>query len=376
MAGLIVQEWLAPRGGSERVVEQFVATFPDADLAVLWNDDPSTFPRARESWMAATPLRRSKAVALPFMLPTWRRIKPARPYEWLLVSSHLFAHHARVRGQTEIPKLVYAHTPARYIWEPGLDTRGNSKLARIAASVLKPIDKQRARESASIVANSEFTKQRIERTWGRQSTVIYPPVATEEIIAGGEWATHLEASEAAQLDVLPDVFLLGASRFVPYKRLDLVIRAGEASGIPVVLAGEGPEYGRLREYGEAAGVPVFFVRSPSTTLLYALFQRSLAYVFPAIEDFGIMPVEAMAAGAPVVVPSVGGAAESVIKVQGGVAVDDFTSIRDLREAVFSAAALRLPSLSDRTNQFSATRFRGEIRRWVEGNIERTTGGRD
>ncbi len=106
--------------------------------------------------------------------------------------------------------------------------------------------------------------------------------------------------------------MLGASRFIPYKRLDLVIAVGERAGRPVVLAGRGPELERLRAVGAAASVPVHVVEGPSTALLRALYQTTDLFVFPAVEDFGIMPVEAMAAGAPVLAQALGGTAESVV----------------------------------------------------------------
>ncbi len=90
MSGLIVHEWVEKAGGSEKVVDQFAAEFPDADIFVLWNNDPGRFgSRVTESWIARTPLRKSKALALPFELPVWRRVPARREYDWLLSSSHL-----------------------------------------------------------------------------------------------------------------------------------------------------------------------------------------------------------------------------------------------------------------------------------------------
>ena len=142
--------------------------------------------------------------------------------------------------------------------------------------------------------------------------MIYPPVDVEQIQSVADWRTRLDDEEAAQLAALPSSFLLGASRFIPYKRLDLVIQAGEAADLPVVLAGKGPERAALEAAAERASVPVHFVHAPSWALLFALYQQALLFVFPAVEDFGIMPVEAMAAGAPVLAQAVGGTSESVV----------------------------------------------------------------
>lgn len=365
MTGLLVHEWVAKAGGSENVLEQFARTFPDSDLQVLWNDDPERFAlRTYETWLARTPLRRSKALSLPFLPLTWRTVRARQEYDWVLVSSHLFAHHVKPRGLSpEVPKLSYVHTPARYIWEPDLDYRGSNSAVRLASLFLKPLDRARAQESTKIAANSEFTRERIRRAWERDAEVIYPPVDTQRIIEGKDWRDHLSGSELDQLERTPKSFLLGASRFVSYKRLDLVIEAGEATGTPVVLAGRGPEYDALQAKARQATVPVAFIDRPSDALLYALYQRALALVFPAIEDFGIMPVEAMAAGTPVIVPPIGGAVESTRLAEGG-AIADMESPSSWREALDAVFKLDRSTLPARASQFSSHLFRERVRSWV------------
>lgn len=364
MAGLIVHEWFAKHGGSENVVEQMLEALPESDLQVLWNDrDPKKRP-ARETWIARTPLRNSKALSLPFQLPTWRHLPSSVQYDWMLVSSHLFAHHARLRSQPSLPKYVYAHTPARYIWAPELDTRGAARHIRLASAFLKPIDRKRAQEAVRIAANSEFTRERILRAWGRDADVIYPPVDIERITSRSNWADMLSAEDAATLESLPEGFLLGASRMVPYKRLDAVIDAGEATGSPVVLAGAGPLWEALSARANVAGVPVLMVHRPSDELLFALYQACRAFVFPAVEDFGIMPVEAMAAGAPAIVPTAGGASESVALVRGGVAVTGLGA-DDWRWALTQADHIDRENLPARTEQLSNSSFQRRVRGWLE-----------
>lgn len=363
MAGLIVHEWIEPHGGAERVVEQMRATFPDSDTQALWNDAPTGFGDAYTTWLARTPLRRSKALALPFMPMTWRTIRGRREYDWILVSSHLFAHHVRLIGQANVPKFVYAHTPARYIWEPDLDQRGNTPLVRAASMALRPLDRKRAQEATAIAANSAFTRSRIERTWERDAQVIYPPVNVEGIVHGASWCDRVSGAESELLESLPETFLLGASRFVPYKQLDVVIRAGEATDLPVVLAGQGPEEQTLRARAAAARIPVTFVIRPSTPLLYALYQRALVFVFPAVEDFGIMPVEAMAAGARVAGASVGGVAESISLVRGG-SVFNGHSPSELSAAIDAAAAAEKPRAERIMSEFSSNRFTGQLSDWM------------
>lgn len=371
MSGLIVQEWLEPHGGSERVVDALRETYPDADLLALWNDAPEKYHAVRESWLARSPLRHHKAWALPFMPHVWRHVvSKSEKFDWILVSSHLFAHQvaARTDSGDMIPKFVYAHTPARYIWEPDLDKRGQSLAIRAASALLKPGDRRRAQEPVAVAANSKFVQERIRRAWQRDASVIYPPVDVDLIQGVQDWRTKLTDRELAEIRALPHEFILGASRFVPYKRLDWVIRAASAAGVPAVIAGSGPEEPHLRALAEQANVPVAFVIDPSTPMLYALYQAALLFVFPAIEDFGIMPVEAQAAGTPVVTTSIGGATESHEDGVSGLTAesDDLPAVTHaVEDALGMSAGLDTSSVSD---QFGKHRFCRTIKAWM-GNAK-------
>lgn len=360
MSGVLVHEWLAPRGGSENVFESLTRVFPDAARYCLWNESDGRFEVDGETWLARTPLRGRKAAALPLMPMAWRSL-PAVDADWILASSHLFAHHARFSGPARgTPKLVYAHTPARYIWNPELDERGNLLVARAAASALKGLDRRRAQEPVAIAANSVFVQQRIAQAWHRDSTVIHPPVDVTSFLRDPRPDEH----DQAVLDRLPDTFLLGFSRFIPYKRLDLAIQAGIAADVPVVLAGAGPEESRLRAFAEErAPGRVFFVRSPGAELYRALLRRSIALVFPAIEDFGIVPVEAMAAGRPVIANAVGGTAETIVHGRTGALVEHWSN-DELRRAVETASGLSPEDCRAQGERFSEAVFADSIRAWV------------
>lgn len=359
MAGILVHEWLARHGGSENVFEVLSDAFPDAERFCLWNDSDGRFANVEETMLARTPLRKSKALALPFMPFAWRHL-PARDADWVLVSSHLFAHQARFAGPArEVPKLVYAHTPARYIWTPELDGRGSGVAARAVSSVLKPLDRKRAAEPHAIAANSKFIAERIANTWEREAQVIYPPVN----VSAFTMPRPLTRDARAQLPKLPEQFLLGVSRFVPYKRLDRAIDAGVAAGLPVVLAGGGPDEERLRALAAEKKAHVTFVHNPSTAVLADLYVRALALVFPAIEDFGIMPVEAMATGTPVVASAVGGTAETVVDGVTGALVHEWNHA-ELAEAVHRAIGTAPQAAIDRAKEFDTSVFTKRITEWV------------
>lgn len=361
MSGVIVHEWLEQIGGSENVMDRFAALFPNAPIYALWDDTPGRFEsgRVNETWLAKTPLRRNKALALPFMLPTWRHLA-RQDADWILCSSHLFSHHARFKGDArDAAKYSYVYTPARYIWDPELDERGNSLAARIVSGPLQRIDRRRAREAHSVMAISNFVASRIRDTWGLDAGVIYPPVQVDSFTR----PLPLDESDEEILAGLPSDFLLGASRFVKYKRLDLVLRAGEATGLPVVLAGGGPERERLEELSRELNVRVSFVNRPSHPLLVELYRRSIAFVFPAIEDFGIMPVEAMATGTPVIGRTIGGVAETVLDGVTGALVERFEPA-ELRAAVDRASTIDPAQATRRAWDFDASQFDKSVLEWL------------
>ncbi len=168
MAGVLVHEWIAQNGGSENVLQAMSEVFPDTDVLCLWNDSKGRFApeRIRESWLARTPLRKSKALALALMPATWSAVRD-RGYDWALISSHAFAHHARFRGAPAgFRRMVYVHTPARYVWTRDLDARGNHPAARATSAMLRPIDRRCAHQGAEFAANSAFVRDRIKATWG------------------------------------------------------------------------------------------------------------------------------------------------------------------------------------------------------------------
>jgi glycosyltransferase involved in cell wall biosynthesis len=357
MTGLIAHDWIERRGGAERVLEQMVAAFPGARLTTLWNDDPQRFGHASESWLARTPLRGRKQLALPLMPTTWSGVD-AEAVDWVLASSHAFAHH--VGGRRARDKFVYVHTPARYVWAPDQDPRGAGPVARAVAPVLRRVDLRGVSDPTSYAANSRYIAARIAAVWGRSATVIHPPVDTARL----RGLPAPIGTESIVLGSLPTEFILGASRFVRYKRLDLVIAAGERAGMPVVLAGDGPLHAELARRAVAATVPVRIVVAPSDAMMSALLARAAAFVFPAVEDFGILPAEAMALGTPAVVFAEGGSRESVDEVGGGVVVDR-ADPDSFAIGVRAAASVDMGGVPERVEQaFGAERFRRRLREWI------------
>lgn len=363
MTGITVHEWVEPSGGAEKVLDQFAQVFPENEIRVLWNDAPGRFlSEPTETWLSKTPLRNHKALCIPFLPPTWRMQRTGHTPDWVLVSSHLFAHHIKFRNIQKQPlKFAYVHTPARYIWTPEHDSRGQHGIVRIFARLFKPIDRARAQEIDFIAANSEFTRDRIRQTWGRESTVIYPPVDVFQMQERAK--AELNPTEQAIIDTLPPSYLFGASRLVEYKRLDAVISAGIQTGEPVIIAGEGPERARLEQLAFESGVDVRFLGRVSDELLMHLYKRARVFIFPPVEDFGIMPVEAMANGTPVITNRLGGAFESVSSIEGGVSID----IEDPAQWSIALAAtdkIDRNGLAQRAQRFDSSVFRTSLRKWM------------
>lgn len=364
MRTLISHEWLSLDGGSENVFEQMIQALPGSDLQCLWNDAPDRFDGdITETWLARTRLRANKAIALPFMSRAWRSVDLG-PYDRVVTSSHAFCHQLAYRAATAgKAAYAYVHTPARYIWSPEMDERGSGLAARTAAHALKAQDRRFTTSEVSYAANSEFVRERVAQAWDVDARVIYPPVAVRRVQRVADWSTRLTGHEADLAAALPDAFVLGASRMIEYKRLDLAMTMGEALGLPVVIAGEGPHHGALNAKAAEAKVPVIFTGRVSDPFLYTLYQKASVYAFMPIEDFGIMPVEAMALGTPVVVNRIGGASESA-KIIGGGEVAESDSRGDLKRAAEQAMLLDPVSMATAARQFDEATFRAEISSWT------------
>jgi glycosyltransferase involved in cell wall biosynthesis len=169
------------------------------------------------------------------------------------------------------------------------------------------------------------------------------------------------------LDGLPADFVLGVSRFIPYKRLDVVMATGQLLGLPVVIAGHGPLEAELRAMAAEVAGPVHFQIQPSDALVYALMERARIFVFPPIEDFGMVAVEAMAAGTPVMANRIGGSEESVQEGVGG-ALFDPQSPAEMKAAAAACGLLDAARIAAHAQQFDAARFDAALHEWASPHI--------
>ncbi|WP_138733983.1 glycosyltransferase [Modestobacter excelsi] len=302
----LVHERFTEYAGSEAVVEQLAREWPDAPIFAPIGR-PGVLPADLDARLHTTRLSRlvrgtTYAHLLPALPVAMARL-PLPPSDVVIASHHAFA--TQVVRTTTAPVVAYVHTPARWAWDPSM--RAGEAGGRVGEAVLaafstafRPSDRSAAARVHTLVANSSAVAERISTWWDREATVVHPPVDTEYYVPD---------------ETVPqeDFFLL-AGRLVPYKRPDLAVRAAERAGVPLVVAGEGRIRGELERL---AGPDTRFVGRVSDDELRDLFRRCRALLMPGIEDFGIVPVEAQACGAPVIAVDAGGARDSVLPGRTG-----------------------------------------------------------
>jgi glycosyltransferase involved in cell wall biosynthesis len=351
----VVHEWYSATGGSEQVFRAIAELLPQATRYVLWaQDDVDPEPLGlRQSWLGRTPLRRSKPLALPVMPLAWRTLDRSARYDVVISSSHAFAHTVRLGSPEHTRYLSSVHSPARYLWSPDFDARGAHPLLGAARSLLRRADLRLSRHVHAYAANSAEVRERIRRYWGRDAEVIHPPVDVDF------FATEPPGAPATGRD-----YLLGVGRWIPYKRFDLMIAIAEQAGLPLVLAGSGPEEQRLRRAAATSRAVVTFEDRPSRERLRELYRGAYALLFPAHEDFGIIPVEAQAAGTPVVGLRRGGLLETVREEETGALVDSADDPAAYAAAVKRVDGLDRAEIRRHAGQFSAHRFTERMTQWV------------
>jgi glycosyltransferase involved in cell wall biosynthesis len=270
-----------------------------------------------------------------------------------VISSSVAFPHA-VRTSPGSPHVSYVYTPMRYAWDLDtyLDHSSYGTGARIAARTVRPLLRRWDRATAGrpdvLVAISETVRDRISRVWGRPSQVIYPPVDIDQFTPSAE----------------TDGFYLVAARLLAYRRVDLAVAAATALGRELVVVGDGPDRRRLEGM---AGPSVRFLGHVPRAQLVDLFGRCRGYLVPGIEDFGIAPVEAMAAGKPVVAFAGGGALETVVEGETGTFFRERTAA-SLAEAIerLEAMPLDVGVIRARAESFDVEVFRAAWRALLAG----------
>ena len=356
----IVHDWLTSMGGADRVVRILHDIFPDAPIFTLVYN-PSTMPPAfaemdiRTSFLQRLPLSRSHhRIYLP-LFPLAVEQFDLSGFDAVISSSHCCAHGA-ITG-AESFHLCYCYTPVRYAWDLyHTYMRSAGRLRRLAAapvlSYLRQWDYAAARRVDAFVAISNAVRRRIEKHYGRTATVLHPPadIGFYRPAPPGERGSYF--------------FLM--ARHVPYKRTDLAVRAFNTLGLPLYVAGGGPESRRLRAM--ARPNVRFFGPIDNVGARYMM-ARCKAFILPQEEDFGITSVEAQACGRPVIAYGRGGALDSVVDGVTGTFFHEQTpealaeAVRSFRPDDFSPEAARANA-----ERFGIPAFKRDFRQLVDSAL--------
>ncbi len=355
----IVHEWLEGYAGAERVLEQMLLAFPDADLFALCDfvaDKDRHFLQGRTprtSFLQRMPMARRRFRNYLQLMPIAVEQFDLGGYDVVLSSSHAVAKGAITGpGQRHIS---YVHSPMRYAWdlqpqylrEAGLERGIKSIYTRWLLHRLRLWDQASATRPDEILANSRWIAERIRKAWGRSAQVLHPPVALEAFPLSREKAGHF----------------LVASRLVPYKRVELIAEAFAAMpDLSLKIVGDGPNAPRVA--AAAKGAPnIEMLGRVGHAELVGLMQSARAFIFAAEEDFGIVMAEAQAAGTPVIAYAGGGASDIVLEGETGLLFHE-QSAAAIQDAVRRFGAFSPDACRANAERFSEQRFREALRAMV------------
>lgn len=301
----IIHDWLVTYAGAERVLEQMIAVYPQADIF----STVDFLTEGQRDFLQGRPVKSSFIQCLPFAKKKYRQYLPLMPlaveqfdlsaYDLVISSSHAVAKGVLV-GPDQL-HICMCYSPIRYAWdlqhqylrESGLDKGLKGWLARYLLHKMRLWDMRTAAGVDTFIAISHFIERRIRRVYRRDSVVVYPPVDVSAFTCQDK----------------KEEFYLTASRMVPYKRIDLIVKAfSEMPDKRLIVIGDGPDYEKIKSL---AGSNVTLLGYQPFEILRDHMQRAKAFVFAAEEDFGITPIEAQACGTPVIAFGKGGALETI-----------------------------------------------------------------
>lgn len=353
----IVCDWLTGIGGAERVVLELHRMYPDAPIYTSQYD-----PQAID-WFKDADVRTTWLQKLPKGFKKFLPILRARAFSKLdlsnydLVISSAGAEAKGVKTGKNTTHVCYMHAPTHYYWSryddylanPGFPN-GLNWLARIGLKVLvgplRKWDYRAAQNPDYIIANSNYTKTMIKKYYGRDSEVIHPPVDTSRF-------------------QIPDSKRNGfvvAGRQTPYKRIDLAVSACSDLGLPLTVIGNGPDHQKLIKM---AGPTITFITNANDQQVAEHFAQAEAFIFPNLDDFGITPVEAMAAGTPVIAYQAGGALDYVTP---GITGEFFPqqSIESLKNVLqkFNSSEFDATMIRSEVQKFSVNEFQTRFKSYI------------
>ncbi|MDA0173231.1 glycosyltransferase [Solirubrobacter taibaiensis] len=362
----LIHDFLLDLRGAERVFAAICDAWPDADVFSAVYDEKGTEGRFADRHPQASFLQKLRPTSNTFrpLLPLYPHAVESldlRGYDIVVSSSSAWAHGVLVDpGAVHV---CYCHNPFRYAWsEREATLAARSLLTRPALRVLlsrwRQWDWIAAQRVDAYVANSEITQKRIRRYWGRESTIVHPPVELSRFSPGAVGDHYLVLAE-----------------LMAHKRIDVAVRAFNALGRPLVVVGDGPEYRRLKRL---AGPTVRLTGRLSDSEVADLLRTSQALVVTAEEEFGIAAVESLASGRPVIALRSGGVLETVTDGVTGAFYDDGDDPRALAAAVtgFDVASVDSSVCVRSAHRFGVERFQERLRSIVEETAAKGRTARD
>ena len=359
----LVHEYLTRLGGAERVLKHLSDIYPKADIfTLLYNKSKvsDVFPdhKVKASFVNTFPnWLKSRVKFLAPLFPSAIESLNVTPYDLIISSSNSFA-----KGIITKPKAVhisYCHAPATFLWNAFYSYRKQQRKGKfgnfmilLLTHYLRQWDRQAADRVDYFISNSKLTQARIKKYYRKDSIVIYPPVDVD----------RLEATKDHK-----DYFLI-VSQLTQYKNIDIAIEAFNKLGLPLVIIGDGPERKRLEKL---AGPNVELKGFLEDDIIVEYYQNCKAFIFAGSDDFGIAPVEAMAAGKPVLALRDGGALETIIEGKTGEFFDApiiellADGVRRLTESEYDTKYIR-----KHAEQFSTKRFINEIETYINKIIDK------
>ncbi len=353
----IIHDWLNGMRGGEKVLEEMLRLYPDADIFTLFYEPEKVSPLIRSKRVFASRLNRNTWIRKRYQLflPWFPRHIEAfdlSGYNLVFSSSHCVAKG--VIPPPDARHISYIHSPMRYAWDQYYAYFAGAgylraKIIQREISRLRVWDVSSAARVDEFIANSNFVRQRIEKYYRRPATVIHPPVDTDFFQPGNGPSR--------------DYFLL-VSALVPYKNIAAVVEACRLLGEKLIIVGHGPEEKKLKKI---AGPGCDILPTVGADELKSLYQNARAFVFAGVEDFGIAFAECQACGTPVIALDRGGVQDIVCHGVSGVLFPEATvealqqAIRAARTITFDPAAIRQKSL-----RFSAARFREQLAAFISG----------
>ncbi len=362
IAGLkvaIVHDWLTNYGGAERVVEEFCRIFPNAPVyTTVYNakNMESIFPKEKvvTSFMQNIPGIMKLYTKLLHLMPRAFESFDLSSFDIVLSSSSSCAKGVLTNADTL--HFSYVHTPMRYAWDLYHEYMGSTGLiTRMAMKRLLPKIRQwdalTGLRVDHFMANSTITGKRIKKIYRRDAQVVFPPVNTDFFTPG--------------TDKVEDFYLI-LSRFVPYKRIDIAIKACNSLKRNLIIIGNGSQ---KKELKSIAGKTITFTGRLNDEETRNYYRRCRAFLFPGYEDFGITPLEAMACGRPVIAYGKGGALDTVMPGETGILFPDQT-VKSLTKAIeiFEDSTFDTRKIRRHAEKFSSERFRSEIIEIISGKM--------